>query len=104
MLIELFCPDCACRFTADAATPGEEISDRMAREGPWIPLADGATFEDMVSITLLARGEVRCPDCWSALLVRDASARHYHIECDDVTAQTAGGRWPDGADWFDGQR
>ena len=63
MQVELFCPQCCCRFAAEPETPAGEVLDRMASEGPWYALGDGETFEDMIFSTLFAVGDIRCADC-----------------------------------------
>lgn len=73
MEIELKCPRCACRLAAAPEMPFEEVMARMATEGPWVALANGATFEDMIFAVLLRRGSIRCPECQDSLQVSEAS-------------------------------
>ena len=73
MQVELYCPHCSCRFTADPETPAAEVLDRMAYEGPWYALGDGETFEDMIFSTLFAHGDIRCAECGECASVSEES-------------------------------
>ena|SRR5208283_2524834 len=73
MEIELRCLDCPCRFTAAPDLPFTAVLERMTDEGPWVALADGETFEDMVCNALLLRGAIRCPDCGAPVLIQEES-------------------------------
>ena len=73
MQIELYCPDCCCRFAADPDTPAAEVLDRMTEEGPWYALGEGETFEDMIFAALTARGEIRCPECGEPVAISEES-------------------------------
>jgi hypothetical protein len=73
MHIELRCPRCPCRLGAAPAATAEAVCEQMMGEGPWFGLADGATFEDMVFNALLARGEIRCPECRTPVCVSEKS-------------------------------
>ena len=73
MQVELYCPECACRFAASPDTPAAEIIDRMTEEGPWYALGDGETFEDMIFAALTARGAIRCPECGDPVSVSEES-------------------------------
>ena len=80
MQVELYCPDCFCRFAADPDTPAVEILERMADEGPWYALGDGETFEDMIFSTLLVSGTIRCPDCGGRASVSEESLSQLTLE------------------------
>jgi hypothetical protein len=76
MHIELRCPECPCCLCADAATPAEEVLERMIDDGPWFALARGETFEHMVLAALRARGAIRCPDCGRPVIVGGGNQGH----------------------------
>lgn len=80
MQVELYCPCCCARFTADPATPAAEILDRMANEGPWYALGDGETFEDMIFNSLIAAGSIRCSECGEAVAVTEESLGQLAME------------------------
>lgn len=69
MKIELACSVCACRFTALAQTPAEEVLDRMTEEGPWYALGAGDCFRDMLAAALRRRGKLSCPDCGKTVVI-----------------------------------
>jgi hypothetical protein len=73
MQVELFCPNCCCRFAASPETPAAEVLDRMAEEGPWYALGDGETFEDMIFTTLFDCGSIRCSECGEPVVVSEES-------------------------------
>ncbi len=73
MKIELYCPQCDCRFCAAPDAPATEVLDRMADEGPWYALGDGATFEDMIFATLFAYGDIQCTECGEQAIVNEES-------------------------------
>jgi hypothetical protein len=73
MQVELFCPNCCCRFAAAPDTPAAEVLDRMAEDGPWYALGDGETFEDMIFTTLFDCGSIRCSECGEAVVVSEES-------------------------------
>ena len=56
MQIELYCPDCCCRFAADPDTPAAEVLDRMTEEGPWYALGEGETCRRCAGMTNFAKG------------------------------------------------
>ena len=80
MQIELYCPNCACRFVAPPDTPAAEVLDRMTEEGPWYALGDGETFEDMIFNALTARGAIRCPECREPVSVNEESLSQLAME------------------------
>ena len=80
MQVELFCPNCDCRFAAPPDTPASEILDRMADEGPWYALGDGETFEDMIFSTMFACGTIRCADCGEPVAVSEQSLGQLAME------------------------
>jgi hypothetical protein len=73
MQIELYCPDCCCRFVAAPETSASVVVTQMADRGPWVGLGDGETFEDMIFTALSEHGSVSCPDCGEEALVREES-------------------------------
>jgi hypothetical protein len=73
MQVELFCPQCACRFAASPETPAAQVLDQMTQQGPWYSLGDGETFEDMIFSTLFAAGSIRCCECGEAVSVTEES-------------------------------
>jgi hypothetical protein len=73
MQVELYCPQCCCRFAAAPETPSAEVLDRMAEDGPWYALGDGETFEDMIFTTLFSRGDIRCSECGEPAVVTEQS-------------------------------
>lgn len=80
MQVELFCPHCACSFSAEPDTPAAEVLDRMADEGPWYALGDGQTFEDMIFSTLFADGSIRCSECGEQVSVTEQSLGQLTLE------------------------
>ncbi len=80
MQVELFCPNCCCRFAASPETPAAEVLDRMAEEGPWYALGDGETFEDMIFTTLFDRGTIRCSECGESVVVSEESLGQLAME------------------------
>jgi len=80
MQVELFCPQCACRFAAHPDTPAAEVLDRMTEEGPWYALGDGETFEDMIFAALTSRGVIRCPECGDPVSVSEESLGHLAMQ------------------------
>ena len=80
MRVELYCPQCGCRFAAAPDTPAAEVLDRMAEDGPWYALGDGETFEDMIFSTLFAAGEIRCSECGEAIEVTEQSLGQLALE------------------------
>ena len=73
MQVELYCPQCDCRFAECPETPAAEVLDRMADDGPWYALGDGETFEDMIFSTLFAHGDIRCAECGECASVSEES-------------------------------
>jgi hypothetical protein len=71
MILDLVCPCCPFHFRAGAETAATQILDRMTEDGPWLALASGDTFEDMVHTALRVRGAIRCPECQSVLIVNE---------------------------------
>jgi hypothetical protein len=80
MQVELFCPHCACSFSAEPDTPAAEVLDRMAEEGPWYALGDGQTFEDMIFSTLFADGSICCSECGEQVSVTEQSLGQLTLE------------------------
>jgi hypothetical protein len=80
MQIELYCPECSCRFAAPPETAADEIIERMTDEGPWYALGDGETFEDMIFAALTSRGAIRCPECSRPVCVSEASLSQLAME------------------------
>jgi hypothetical protein len=80
MQIELYCPECRCRFAAPPETAADEIIERMTDEGPWYALGDGETFEDMIFAALTARGAIRCPECSRPVAVSEQSLGQLAME------------------------
>jgi hypothetical protein len=70
--MELYCPNCSCRFTAPD-TPASEILERITEEGPWCALGDGETFEDHISIALEDQEPICCPVCGEAVTRNEES-------------------------------
>jgi hypothetical protein len=80
MQIELYCPDCGCRFVAPPDASMAEVLERMTDEGPWFGLGDGETFEDMIFTALTERGSIRCPDCGEPVSVSEESLGRLAME------------------------
>jgi len=80
MQVELYCPNCCRSFVAEPDTPGRQVLDRMAEEGPWYALGDGETFEDMIFSTLFACGTIRCADCGAPASVTEQSLGQMAME------------------------
>jgi hypothetical protein len=80
MQVELFCPNCCCRFAASPETPAAEVLDRMAEEGPWYALGDGETYEDMIFTTLFDCGSIRCSECGESVVVSEESLGQLAME------------------------
>jgi hypothetical protein len=80
MRVELYCPQCGCRFAAAPDTPAAEVLDRMAEDGPWYALGDGETFEDMIFSRLFASGEIRCSECGGPVTVTEESLGQLTLE------------------------
>jgi hypothetical protein len=80
MQVELYCPQCDCRFAESPDTPAAEVLDRMADDGPWYALGDGETFEDMIFSTIFACGSIRCPECGEAVVVSEQSLGQLAME------------------------
>jgi hypothetical protein len=80
MQVELYCPQCDCRFAECPETPAAEVLDRMADDGPWYALGDGETFEDMIFSTIFACGNIRCPECGDAVSVSEQSLGQLAME------------------------
>jgi hypothetical protein len=80
MQVELYCPNCCCRFAADPETPAAEVLDRMLDDGPWYSLGDGETFEDMIFHALTSHGDIPCPDCEEAVYVSEESLGRLTME------------------------
>jgi hypothetical protein len=80
MQVELYCPHCCMSFVADPKTPARDVLDRMAEEGPWYALGDGATYEDMIFSTLFACGNIRCATCGEPANVSEQSLGQMTME------------------------
>ncbi len=80
MQVELCCSHCGCKFAAAPETPAVEVLDRMAEEGPWYALGDGATFEDMIFSALFACGTIRCSECGEEASVNEESLGRLTME------------------------
>ena len=80
MQVELYCPNCHCRFAAAPDAPAAEVLDRMTAEGPWYALGDGETFEDMIFAALTSRGAIRCPECRTPVSVSEESLGQITME------------------------
>ena len=80
MQVELYCPQCDCRFAESPDTPAAEVLDRMADDGPWYALGDGETFEDMIFSTLTAEGEIDCAQCGEPVHVSEESLGQLAME------------------------
>ncbi len=80
MQVELYCPQCCCRFAASPETPAGEVLDRMAEDGPWYALGDGETFEDMIFTPLFACGHIRCSECGEAAHVTEETLGQLTME------------------------
>lgn len=63
MWIRLFCAACSCQFCSPADTPASQVLDQMTDDSSWFALAEGDTFEVMVSAALDRRGRILCPEC-----------------------------------------
>jgi hypothetical protein len=73
MQVELYCTTCRCGFTAPPETSAETILERMRAEGPWYPLGDGETFEDMIFSALTSSGDIHCPVCGDPVYINEES-------------------------------
>jgi hypothetical protein len=80
MQVELYCPQCNCRFIESPEAPAADVLDRMAEEGPWYALGDGETFEDMIFSTLFACGAIRCSECGDPVSVSEESLGQLAME------------------------
>ncbi len=80
MQVELYCPQCCCRFAASPEAPAAEVLNRMAEDGPWYALGDGETFEDMIFATLFACGHIRCSECGETVNVTEESLGQLTLE------------------------
>lgn len=80
MQVELYCPECCCRFAAPPDSSCDEILERMTEEGNWYALGDGATFEDMIFAALEARGSILCPECGHPVSVSEESLSNLAME------------------------
>ena len=80
MNIELHCPECHCRFVAPPEASEYEIRERMLSDGPWYPLGDGNTFEDMIFASLMDRGAIWCPECGEPVSVSEESLGQLAME------------------------
>lgn len=63
MWIRLFCACCSCQYRSPVETPASQVLDQMTDDSPWFALAEGDTFEGMVSAALDRRGRILCPEC-----------------------------------------
>ena len=63
------CPQCPYLFRASSATPAEAILKHLIDEGPWLGLAHGETFGDMIRTALRTRGVIYCPECGTAVSI-----------------------------------
>ena len=63
MPFALRCPRCCQEFFLSWDSPVAAVLERVAREGPWSAVGDGATWEDHVSTALAAEESTRCPAC-----------------------------------------
>jgi hypothetical protein len=80
MMVELYCSHCTARFAAAPETPAAEVLDRMSDAGPWYPLGDGETFEDMIFSTLFDYGAIRCSECGEQASVAEESLGRLALE------------------------
>jgi hypothetical protein len=80
MQVELYCPNCPCRFAAPPDTPAVEVLEQMSTEGSWYALGDGETFEDMIFTTLTAHGAIDCPECGEPVSVSEESLGQLAME------------------------
>jgi hypothetical protein len=80
MQVELFCRHCQRSFVAPPEATATEVLDRMAGEGPWYALGDGATYEDMIFSTLIACGTIRCSECGEPADVTEQSLGQLTME------------------------
>jgi len=80
MQIELYCPECTCRFGAPPDLAADEVVERMTDEGPWYALGDGETFEDMIFTALMTRGAINCPECGRPVSVSEESLGQLAME------------------------
>jgi rubredoxin len=69
MQMELRCPQCPYLFRASSTTPAEAILEHLIDEGPWLGLAQGETFGDMIRTALKTRGVIYCPECGTAVSI-----------------------------------
>jgi hypothetical protein len=76
MQIELYCPGCACQFSAPPDLPADQVLERMIDEGPWFALGEGETFEDMIFTALARRGRICCPECRQPVAINEQSLGH----------------------------
>jgi len=87
MWIHLYCSSCSCLFSALADTPASQVLDRMTDDAPWFALAEGDTFEEMVSAALQRRGKLICPECREEIQVlHDAQKPLQHesgVRCEE---------------------
>jgi hypothetical protein len=80
MQVELYCDHCCTSFVAEPDAPAAEVLDRMAEDGPWYALGDGATYEDMIFSTLFACGHIRCSQCGEAAGVSEQTLGQLTME------------------------
>lgn len=80
MQVELYCDHCHLSFVAAPDTPASQVLDRMAEEGPWYALGDGATYEDMIFSTLFSCGMIRCAECGECASVTEQSLGQLAME------------------------
>jgi hypothetical protein len=84
MPFDLHCPSCSQEFALSWDSHAATILERVADEGPWLTLGDGATWEDHVSTALATDESIRCPGCGGKAVASEESLSQFTR---DVLAQ-----------------
>jgi hypothetical protein len=80
MPFTLHCPHCSQEFSLSWDSDAVTVLERVAQEGPWSSVGDGATWEDHVSTVLAAEESMRCPECGEHALVSEESLSRFTQE------------------------
>jgi hypothetical protein len=56
------------------------VLERVAGEGPWSAVGDGATWEDHVSNTLATEAATRCPECGGQAVASEETLNQFTQE------------------------
>ena len=73
MQVELFCPNCTCRFQAPPENDPGDIMQQITEDDTCYPLGDGETLEDLIFSALTAWRSIHCPLCDSTMSVSEES-------------------------------